>query len=111
MLNHDLVPRGRVHFFFILILVKAFGIEMANELLMGFANHARQRLEITDIQTASCSFNENFIEKWLDGFSLCFFHIETSKVGKSCSDHVPCGDGFFRVQICGRGAKRVNAQG
>ena len=52
VLNHDLVPCWWVHLFLFLVLVKAFGIEVANEFLMGLRT-TRQGLEITDVQAAT----------------------------------------------------------
>ena len=78
---------------------------------MWLTHHASEGLEITDIEPATGSFHENFIEKRLDRFPLSLLHVKTCEVGKASSDHVPCGDGFFGVQIGRRRSERINAKG
>ena len=83
---------------------------MPNELLMWFTNHSGEGLEIANVKATSGAFNEDFIEKRFDGLALGFLNVKPGQVGKSCGDHVPRRDGFFRVEVGRRGAKRVNAE-
>ena len=109
MFHHHLVPRRWVHTFFF-IFGKALRVEMANELLMWFTNDASQRLEITNVQTATGPLHQDFVKERLDRLTLCFFHVKPGQVRKPSRHHVPRRDGLFRVQVGGWGAERVDAQ-
>ena len=77
---------------------------------MRLSNHSSQRLEITDVQTATRPLHQYFVKERLDRLALGFLHVIAGKVGKPGRHHVPCRDGLFRVQIGRRSAKRINAQ-
>ena len=109
MLHHDLVPRRRVHAFF-LVFGKALGVEVANELLMRLPHDAGQGLEITDVQSAPGPFHQDFVKEGLDRLALRLLHVIAGQVGKPGRHHVPCRDGLFSVQIGRRGSEGVDAQ-
>ena len=109
--HHDFCPCGRFHGLFSFFDIhKTLGVQVLGERQVWVTNHLGEGLEIVNIQPRFRAFDQDFVQKRLDGLPLGFFHIVPSEVGEASRHHVPRCDRFFRVQISRRSSKRVDAE-
>ena len=110
MLKHDLVPTWNIGLLSLIILDETMGIEKSRELMMRLSNHAGEGLEITNIQSATCSLDENLVKKRFDDLTLRLLNIVPCKTREPCCNHIPCCDGFFGIKVCRRCSERIDTE-
>ena len=100
----------RFPFEFLVRLCEALGIQVPKEGVVGFAHHARQRLEVRHVQPNARALDEHFVQVGFDRLALRLLDIVSGQAGEPRGHHVPCRDRLFGVQIRRRCVKRVDAQ-
>ena len=100
----------RFPFEFLVRLCEALGIQVPKEGVVGFAHHARQRLEVRHVQPNARALDEHFVQVGFDRLALRLLDVVSGQAGESGGHHVPCGDRLFGVQVRRRCVKRIDAQ-
>ena len=97
-------------FEFLVRLCEALGIQVPKEGVVGFAHHARQRLEVRHVQPDARALDEHLVQVGFDRLALRFFDVVAGQAGEARGYHVPCRDCLFGVQVRRRCVERIDAQ-